>query len=241
MKTPKIKADILEVFASIQGEGLFVGTMQLFIRLGAHDCPPAEDSFLLKTLPGSRNIRCPSSMAAQQFFKKLDSTYPLDQFFAISFIGGNFLNHSEFLVELLPMFREKKFKIFAETSGTPSKEFVRLSEFVNEWCVELKSSHDAQIMKQNMKDLETILAVTSPANTYFRVAIDVNDNPVGLLKKLPTLPISNYTLILQPYAVFPAHISDWDTGTILEWINLFNPFFAQVRWIPQVHKLLRIL
>ncbi len=238
-KLTKIKGNISEVFASIQGEGLFVGTMQLFIRFD--DKPAADEkTFVLRTLPGAKNQYARNPVSAERLFQLLADTYPLEEFFSISFIGSEPLHQAEFLEEMLHILKKSRLHTFVQTSGTPIKNYIKLSGLVDRWCIDLNCGTARNTMRCS-RAIEKIIESSTPENTYFRLAIDVNDDPEKLLRMITGLQPEEYTLVLQPCAIFPAHISDWDTGTIISWIQLFQPHFHQVRWIPQVHKLLRIL
>jgi organic radical activating enzyme len=149
------------------------------------------------------------------------------------------LHQTDFLAELLPILKKKGLDIFVQTAGSPFTDFARLLPLVNRWCIDLKCKVDRHTSR-NRKILEKITEQTTPESTYFRLAIDADDDPEKVLQLIKGIPLDDYTLILQPCAIFPAHISDWDTGTIIDWIQVFKPYFFQVRWIPQVHKLLPI-
>ncbi len=241
MKQSKTRGKINEVFASIQGEGLFVGTMQLFVRLASvADEQTVDETFVLRTLPGSRNHFARNPISPARLYQLLSDTFQLDQFFCVSFIGDDPLHQADFLAELLPIFRKNAVEVFVQTEGVAVSEFERLAPMVDRWCIDLKCIAD-KTLNRSRKVFEKILERTTPENTYFRLAIDADDDPEKILGMISDLPLEHYTLVLQPCALFPAHISDWDTGTIIDWIQLFRPYFFQVRWIPQVHKLLRIL
>ncbi len=237
-KLTRIKGNISEVFASIQGEGLFVGTMQLFIRFD--DKPADERTFVLRTLPGAKNQYARNPVSAERLFQLLSDTYPLKDFFCISFIGSEPLHQPEFLEDMLQILKKNCLATFVQTAGAPIKSYLKLSGLVDHWCIDLNCGTARNTLRCS-RTLEKIIEASTPENTYFRLAIDVNDDPEKLLGMITGLQPEEYTLILQPCALFPAHISDWDTGTIISWIQLFQPHFHQVRWIPQVHKLLRIL
>ena len=250
MKTENSRADISEVFSSIQGEGLYVGTMQLFIRLGCGetDCQSidpvpdssGENTFWFRTFPGTRNFKGKNPVTAGKLFLDIKKHFPLDQYYCASLIGGEPLNQLAFLEAFLPRLRREKVKIFAETSAPSAKEFARLVPLVDLLCLDLKIPRRESAISKELKRLTKVLELTSPDTTYLRLTVDAHENPQILLSQLSQLPVSRYTLILQPRMIGLSHISDWDTGTILEWINLFAPLFAQIRWIPRVHKLLRI-
>ncbi len=224
--------------------------MQLFIRLGKseEDCRilPAGQKhidghqFWFKTLPGTRNIKESCPITANKLFNNLDRYFPLEQFFCISLIGDEPLAQIDFLSTFLPRLRQAGLMIFAESSAPSIRGFARLIKMIDLLCLDLEIPRKKHTNDREIKRLTRVLALTSPATTYLRLTVDAHESPHILLSQLAKLPIKPYTLILQPRMSGLSHISDWDTGTILGWINLFAPLFAQIRWIPQVHKLLRI-
>lgn len=251
MKQSKACGNISEIFASIQGEGLYLGTMQLFIRLSGctlackrcelKDYQQTPESFSLRPWPGLRNHRISNPVAPDRLITKLESFYKLQDFFCVSILGGEPLQQPEFLEKLLPHFRKRGIKIFTETSGLLPDEFVRLYPLIDYWCVDLKISRSWGFNGKLTRKLEKILKTADPEKTYFRILLDSNDDAEAILAQIQDLDFSRYHLIMQPFAYAPSHVNDWDTSTILEWINFFNPHFREVRWIPQVHKLLRII
>lgn len=251
MKKSKATGNISEVFASIQGEGPHIGTMQLFIRLAGCtlNCKRCElkeyqqiqEHFSIRPWPGLRNIRMTNPVTADKLFHKLENLYELDDFYCISILGGEPLEQTAFLAEFIPMLTKRNIMVFVETSGLLPAEFEQLFELADLWCVDLKISRAWGFNGKLRRKHERILAAAKPENTYFRILLDSNDDPESIISQLKGLKTSQYELVLQPFAYAPSHVNDWDTSTILEWINLFKPYFRQVRWIPQVHKLLRII
>jgi len=248
LKTVNSRAEISEVFASIQGEGLYLGTMQLFVRFGSHpdECrnritdqdTPENHDFWYRTLPGTRNSRGKSPITANKLHNDIVKCFPLEKFFCISMIGEEPLLHADFLAAFLSLLKRDKLKTFAQTSAPSISDFARIIGMLDYLCLDLELPRKDS--EKEMKRLASIVEMTSPVSTYLRLTVDAHENPHILLERLTNLPIRLYTLVLQPRMTGLSHISDWDTGTILEWINLFAPLFAHIRWIPQVHKLLRI-
>lgn len=224
--------------------------MQLFIRLGTseEDCQKRSagqeyigaQQFWFRTLPGSRNIKENCPITASKLFNNLARHFPLEQFFCISLIGDEPLGQIDFLSAFLPMLRQTGLKIFAESSAPSIKHFTRLIKMIDLLCLNLEIPRKNHANARESKRLSAVLALSSPATTYLRLAVDAHESPHILLSQLEKLPVKPYTLVLQPRMTGLSHISDWDTGTILGWINLFAPLFTEIRWIPQVHKLLRI-
>lgn len=251
MKRSKTTGNISEIFASIQGEGLLIGTMQLFIRLAGctlgckrcelKDYQQNHESFTIRPGPGQRIHRVSNPVSAEKLFYRLESLYQLDNFFCISLLGGEPLQQPDFIAELAPMLKARRLSVFTETSGLLPQEFASLHDVIDLWCVDLKISKTWGFNGRLKKKHEAILAIADPARVYFRILLDSNDDPDAVMEQIEGLDFRRFKLTIQPFAYAPSHVNDWDTGTILEWINLFRPAFCEVRWIPQVHKLLRII
>lgn len=247
----KTTGNISEVFASIQGEGLYIGTMQLFIRLAGcnlnckrcelKEFKKVQDYFNIKPWPGLRCIRLINPITPQKLFDTIEKRYNLKDFYSISILGGEPLLQKDFLAEFLAILRSRKLPIFVETNGMLPNEFLALNDLVDYWCIDLKISKSWGFNGKLRKGHEKILAAAKPSKTYFRMLLDSNDDAEAILKQLKGLSTKRFNVVLQPFACAPSHVNDWDTVTILEWIKLFKPYFKQVRWIPQVHKLLRII
>jgi len=249
LKTENSRAEISEVFASIQGEGLSLGTMQLFIRFGPanRECreraAPVEDNndqFWYRTLPGTRNLKAKNPITAGKLFNDIARYFPLQQFYCISMIGEEPLRQASFLSAFLPLLKRAGLKTFAQTTAPTTRDFAGLISMFDMICLDLDLSRRERHCEKELNRLATIIEMTDPATAYLRLTVDAHENPHILLAQLEKLPIHRHTLVLQPKMTGLSHISDWDTGTILAWINLFAPLFAHIRWIPQVHKLLRI-
>jgi organic radical activating enzyme len=251
LKQLKPTGNISEIFASIQGEGLHIGTMQLFIRLSGcslkcrrcelTEFQQVQERFSIRPWPGLRNLKLMNPITPENLIKQVRNHYQLEKFFCISILGGEPLEQSDFLLELLKLFEEKGLNVFVETSGLLADEFIKLNEHASYWCVDLKISKTWGFGGKLKPTHKKIISAANPQKTYFRMLLDSNDDPDAIIRQLEGLALKDFDLVLQPFAHAPSHVNDWDTSTILEWINLFRPFFRQVRWIPQVHKLLRII
>lgn len=126
--TASTDGNLLEVFSSIQGEGILVGVRQVFVRLSGCnlDCAYCDTPFApqpdcrIEDAPGSGN------------FRSLPNPVPLETLYAIlfgwreelpgvhhsiSFTGGEPLVQGETLAEWLPALR-RIFPIYLETNGT---------------------------------------------------------------------------------------------------------------------------
>ncbi len=126
--TPSTDGQLLEVFSSIQGEGLYVGCRQVFLRMAGCnlDCAYCDTPFVpqpdcrLEDAPGSRNFRnLPNPVPLETLYNIL---FQWNEFVpgvhhSLSVTGGEPLVQAEVLREWLPALRQI-FPIYLETNGS---------------------------------------------------------------------------------------------------------------------------
>jgi organic radical activating enzyme len=146
-------ANIVEVFSSLQGEGLFVGYPQLFIRLGGCNlrctyCDTPEGLSLQKTgrietRPFSgkwltlKNPVAAPALLAHVF--RLIKGFP--HYHSVSITGGEPLLHTDFLKAILPPIR-KKLPILLETNGTLPARLKAVIKLVDIVSMDIKMPSD---------------------------------------------------------------------------------------------------
>lgn len=241
---------VSEIFASVCGEGLNVGTMQLFIRLAecspgcrhcrAKNAPPAEETFIIRPWPGPQLQKINNPISPSRLIQKIEKIFPLNIFYSVSFIGGEPLCQAGFISEMAQLLRKKAVNVFADSLFPDCEVFNQLYSEIDQWSLTLKSPGKLTTAAKNLRRMENILEKVDPSNCYLRIVVNSDDDPQEFTEFFSNLNLDDFTLVIQPGAEPPSFIKDWDTGTILEWIKTFQPFFLQIRWIPQVHKLLRI-
>ena len=145
-----ITAPLVEVFSGIQGEGLFVGERQFFIRFARCNLECAYCD-----TPESRNApaRCViETEAGSGQFQQFDNPVTVEQLCAwlvgldrprglhhsVSLTGGEPLCHAEFLQELLPALAERGLSRYLETNGTLSDTLPRLLPHLDYVAMDLK-------------------------------------------------------------------------------------------------------
>jgi len=247
---PDKLGNIIEVFPSVQGEGYQMGVMQLFVRfagcnLHCRFCDTASSwdipkQFPIYPWPGGRQILLANPVSPDRLFETIDQMYPLKAFHSISFTGGEPLYQHEFILPLMEKFHQSGKKIFVESNGTLPDEIKTLMDKVSFWSLDLKLSRAWGIKGAVIGKHRKCLQLLPPSKTYLKLVLDSNDDPNEILEDLSKIPISEFAVALQPFYDGGISHFDWDCNSILEWIALLTPIFAQVRWIPQIHKLLRI-
>ena len=122
-----MKGKIAEIFDSVQGEGLYLGEKQIFVRfygcnLGCKFCDTKLNSFM--------------EYEPEELFKEL--MLYRDKYHSISFTGGEPLLQKDFLKELLKLTRKNSFKNYLETNGILYRELKDIIEYVDFVAMDLK-------------------------------------------------------------------------------------------------------
>jgi organic radical activating enzyme len=212
---------INEIFASIQGEGTYVGYKQLFIRFcGCNlNCNYCDTEFydgieyepieLSKIVNGYKNVH------------------------SISLTGGEPLLHTEFLKEFLPLVNKK---IYLETNAT----------LANKLC-EIKSDIDiisADIKLESATGLDTIelhdkfFEACKGIETFAKIVFNDKITDDEITKCCILGNKYGIELILQPEMEENKMVINSDFCAKI--LDKFLEQYSKVRLIPQVHKFLDV-
>jgi len=124
-------AKISELFFSVQGEGIFIGYPQIFIRfagcnLSCRYCDLPE-KYLLKNVAETALIE---QIAAIR--KKEGNVH------SVSLTGGEPLLQTDFLTAFLPLLKQKKNPVYLETNGTLPAELKKIGKYLDFIAMDLK-------------------------------------------------------------------------------------------------------
>lgn len=122
-----MKGRISEVFDSIQGEGIYLGEKQLFVRffgcnLGCQFCDTKLTHF--------------AEYEPEELFARL-KLYR-GNFHSISFTGGEPLLQKDFLKEILKLTHQEGFKNYLETNGTLPDALEEVIDYLDIVAMDLK-------------------------------------------------------------------------------------------------------
>ncbi|MFA4933952.1 MAG: 7-carboxy-7-deazaguanine synthase QueE [Candidatus Omnitrophota bacterium] len=122
-----MKAKIAEIFESIQGEGLYLGEKQIFIRffncnLSCSYCDTKPDRFM--------------EYDPQELFNEI-KLYR-DKYHSLSFTGGEPLLYKDFLKDILKRTQEHGYKHYLETNGTLFFELEEVIDRIDIVAMDLK-------------------------------------------------------------------------------------------------------
>jgi len=183
-----MKGRISEIFDSIQGEGLYLGERQLFVRffgcnLDCKFCDTKLSSF--------------NEYAPGELFKKIRSHK--GEYHSISFTGGEPLLQSDFLKGLLKLTSRAGYKNYLETNGTLSGELEKVIDYIDIVAMDLKLSSSADMGKL-WGFHRRFLEVASRKEVFLKTIICQSTSKEDFIEALDLIRAINKEaiLVLQP-------------------------------------------
>jgi len=222
-----MKAKIVEVFESIQGEGLYLGEKQIFVRffgcnLNCNFCDTRPDRFM--------------EYEPQELFKEIELYQ--DKYHSISFTGGEPLLCKDFLKEILELTGKHGHRHYLETNGTLTTELEEIIEHIDFVAMDLKLPSST-----GMGDLwdkhRNFLKVARRKEVFLKAIICQLTKEEDLKQALELIRgvSPGSVLILQPN-------SNEHPGLLVKKLSRFKEICVQERVtacvIPQIHKMIGI-
>lgn len=220
------KARIAEIFSSIQGEGVYLGQPQTFVRF--YGC----------------NLKCGFCDEAKKTKYKEYSGQELikaiikENSKVVSLTGGEPLLYAGFLKEVLPGLKKKGLTVYLETNGTLKNKLLEIIDFLDIISVDIKlpsSTGDRAFWKAHYDFLKA-----SGAKEIFVKSVITNKTVASDIKKaVSIIEKVNKAIffILQP-ATSGNRIQKIEKAQ--EFLKLARSRLDNVRMIPQVHKILGV-
>jgi organic radical activating enzyme len=242
-----MKAKVVEVFKSIQGEGVYLGKKQIFVRF--YGCNLDRCRFCDTQLDSPRTF--PSSEALREYrkvrgsFKEYEAHELLDclklysqDFHSVSFTGGEPLVQKDFLKEFLPLVNQEGFKTYLETNATLPQALKDIIEYVDIVAADFKLPSSTGL-RNFWSEHEAFLRITSLREVFVKVVICNSTDLTDLKRAVELLSDFNRNIpfILQPNSFeFDKPLMD----KIREFKNFSLKFLSDVRIIPQMHKIVGV-
>lgn len=220
-----MKAKIIEIFGSIQGEGPYVGEEHLFVRfygcnLSCGFCDERKKTYFLEYSVDE---------LVKEILESKEKT--------VSLTGGEPLLHVDFLKGLLPGLRNKK-RVYLETNGILKDQLSEVVDLIDIISMDFKLSSSTGL--DPYWDEHTIFLNEAHKKEVFVKAVVHNATLLSDIEIAASIIRDidkNIPFIIQPVSY---------NGNI-EKIDLLAAFFesaqkslCNVRVIPQVHKILGV-
>ena len=221
------KAKITEIFSSIQGEGLYLGQEQAFVRF--YGC----------------NLHC--GFCDERRKSRFKKDYSPKQLIAaiikenkkiVSLKGGEPLLHANFLKKVLPELKKKGFIIYLETNGTLKNKLLDIIDFLDIISMDIKlssSTQDRPCWEWHSAFLKEVVKKKLFVKSVITNKTSLSDikKAVDIIKGID----SNISFILQPVTL---NNKIEKIKSAEKFLNIAGSRLNNVRLIPQVHKILGI-
>ncbi len=232
------KAYVNEIFASIQGEGLYIGLYQLFIRFEGCNltCSYCDTDNSSKKYFVINNKKYINPITVNDLIDIILSEFDLSLYHSISFTGGEPSLQSNFIKKAVDDIKKlnKGIQFFLETNGSIPENLMALDEYMNVMSIDLKM-HD----KESVSTLPSLLdAVDKLEHSFYYLklpfdAYNYKEEDLDYLIKLLTSKRVKQ-LIIQPLD------NKVDEDIIKSLFTKFSTTSIVIRVIAQTHKFLSI-
>lgn len=248
---PATRLPLMEMFSSVQGEGILVGRRQIFIRLAGCNlnCEYCDTPFA-----ATASCQCEQSPGSGRFISFWDNPVALDQVCAviqqwqqllplvhhsISLTGGEPLLHSSTLQQWLPEL-STLLPLQLETNGTLPAELKTVLPWLTWVIMDFKLESQTGVATP-WQEHHQFLKVAAQINCCVKVVVG-SDTPVEELRRVATIvsqTASHVPVIVQPRTI--AGKCSVPAKKLLEWQAVLASYKLDVRVIPQTHCYLSVL
>ncbi len=254
--TQQERAQLVELFSAIQGEGAIVGTRQIFVRfascdLRCHYCDSVNtwkpDKFYrLEKTPGVRDFEfLPNPIGAEALLAAIARQNLPHLHDGISLTGGEPLLHARFLQCFLPQLRERvRLPIYLETGGHRPHDLRLVLPYLDLVGMDIKlpsvsgesrwQAHTAFLERCHAAGVETFVKAIVSARTDFADLQQMAELVARLdpaveifLQPVTPLPVPHAEIVVPP-----------SPEQVLTWQAQLKQTVPCVRVVPQTHKML---
>ena len=240
-------ANIVELFSSIQGEGLFVGFRQIFLRFSECNLSCTYCDTDSSETPLYANIE---GTAGRRDFSQVVNPVSLERIVgllnrwerglpgihhSLSLTGGEPLLQHDILLTWLPELK-KHLPIYLETNGVLNSALFSLIEHLDYIAMDIKLPSTSGCT-QLWDDHRAFLATAAQKNVFVKAVIGAETEAWEIIKACEIICNVDVAipLVLQPVTRKNGAIGIAPLK-VLEFQEIASRYLGEVRVIPQTHK-----
>lgn len=231
-----VKAEITEIFSSIQGEGIFLGAKQIFVRFKKCNlnCVFCDEARIAEPKEYT-------SLELAREVKTMDAAEGPHH--SVSFTGGEPLLYWDFIEDFIKIMKKTRgFKSYLETNGTLPDELSNIIDLVDIVAMDFKLP-SATGEREYWREHADFLKIASKKKVFVKAVVTSDtsiedvEKAIQLIKKAH----KNIPFILQPAS--PVKPSDTSIGRekLFKFLEVGSKNdIVNMRVIPQIHKMLKV-
>lgn len=219
-----MKGKVNEIFDSIQGEGIYLGRRQVFVRF--FGC----------------NLSCKFCDTPLSYFKECEPQEVMAEirkfpahFHSVSFTGGEPLMQKDFLKALVGLTREAGLVNYLETNGVLFKELESVIDYCDIIAMDLKIPSSTGL-KDFWGEHRKFLTIAGRKDVFLKAVVSSATTEEDMRKAVALIKEADCAapLVLQPNSLEQGPALK---GTIEKFRKICAAGSVKARVIPQMHKL----
>lgn len=236
-KTASVRVKLSEIFTSIEGEGVLIGTKTMFVRMAGCPlkCRWCDTAYAIPMNSGSNY--------SLDEVKRLISDNLLPNTYKVNFTGGEPLVQYEAVIELAKFVGQKGIRTYLESACYDSVRFSKVLPYIDICKVEFKL-RDSKVVEDKhygnllANELECFrMAVNSGKACYVKVVVTDSSS----LREFKDLVRHVFNMAkpadIAGFIIQPSYEIDEPTYDVLfGFYDIVYPHYDQVRVVPQLHK-----
>ncbi len=243
---------LYEIFSSFQGEGLFAGRRQIFVRFAGCnlncnycDTPKSRAKSVpqcrIENVPGSGKFTRVNNPVSDKNVLETIRRLETPDLHSISLTGGEPLLHTEFIKKIKKI---KSYDLYLESNGTLPDEAKKIARHIKYSAIDIKlPEHNAGIWEDIFRsELETIEILNRKSFTFAKAVIlsSTTETTISTVSKAIADIDDSIEMVLQP--VTPNKKVKKGPG-IKKVISISQTAgrYLDVTVMPQMHKYFGIL
>ena len=235
-----IESPIDEIFFSNQGEGRYAGIPRIFGRFSGCNlkCSYCDTP---KSLKPSTNTQY---FSTYKLFNHIENIFNKNKnkfvyfknkiFPSVSFTGGEPLLYSDFILDLIENYFDKKFSVYIETNGTLPQQIKKIYKYCDVISMDIKFK--SACGKDLFKEHEKFLKICNK-KVFVKTVITKDTTQKEFLKAINLI---SYISSKIPFVIQPENFNNITSNKVFEFYSIAMLKLKDVRILPQLHKLWKI-